>query len=427
MHLERRVDAASLVLMRVIVGLLLFVSAVRFLARGWVQELLLAPSVHFHYWGASWISEPSPWLAHALFVSLAAAGVLLASGRAARLAAGLALLCFGWIELCDLTYYLNHYYFLTCLLATFCLVAPRAEADGQIPVWKLYLVRVQVGLVYVYAGIAKLGRDWLLHAEPLSTWLSRHADLPIVGPWLDEPWLAFAASWSGALFDLCIVPALWWARTRAWAYLGVVVFHLATGLLFPIGMFPWFMIGCATIWLSPTWPRRWLAPGARLDFASPEARVDARVEHVCGCVAALLLALQLALPWRFLLYPGSVLWHEQGYRYAYRVMLIEKAGMVEYRVRDRASGREWQVDPADELTRLQARMLSTQPDLILQYAHHLAQQYEPGTVEVRVDAFVSLHARPYQRLIDPEVDLAREVDGLAAKTWILPGPTEPPP
>lgn len=427
-RLHARVDAASLVVLRIAVGLLLFASAVRFVARGWVEELLLAPSVHFHYWGFAWVGEPPAWLAYSLFFALAASALALAAGVRTRTSAAVALLTFGWIELIDLTYYLNHYYFLTCLLATFVLVPPRPEDDGNVPAWKLALVRTQVGLVYVYAGLAKLGSDWLLHAQPLDIWLARHADLPIVGRYLDEPWFAYAGSWSGAAFDLLIVPALLWPCTRAWAYVAVVGFHVATGLLFPIGMFPYFMIAAATILFAPEWPRRWLASGAALD--RPVA-VNPAIERWLGFIAAALLAVQLALPWRSLLYPGSPLWHEQGSRFSYRVMLVEKAGLIEYRVRDRSSGREWRVDPADELTRLQARMLSTQPDLILQYAHHLARRFEhqmPGTaIEVRVDVFVSLHGRPARRLIDPDVDLARERDTLAPKPWILPGPEEPPP
>ncbi len=424
----RRVDAASLVVLRVAIGSLLFASAVRFGARGWIDELLLAPSFHFHYWGFAWVGEPAPWLAHALFVVLAGSGLALAAGLATRLSAGLALLSFAWIELIDLTYYLNHYYFLTCLLATFVLVPPRPEADGLVPVWKLWLVRTQVGLVYVLAGVAKLGSDWLLHAQPLDIWLARHADLPGIGRWITEPWLAYAAAWTGAAFDLLVVPALLWPRTRVWAYAAVVGFHVATGLLFPIGMFPWFMIAGATIFFAPQWPRVWLAKRSPFDRPHP---VNPPIEALLGGLAAALIVVQLALPWRMLIYPGSTLWHEQGARYGYRVMLVEKAGLVEYRVHDRSTGRHWRVDPADELTALQTRMLSSQPDMILQYAHHLAERLEhelPGSaIEVRVDAFVSLHGRPHRRLIDPEVDLVGEHDGLAPKPWILAGPEQPPP
>lgn len=74
--------------------------------------------------------------------------------------------------------------------------------------------------------------------------------------------------------------------------------------------------------------------------------------------------------------------------------------------------------------------MSVQPDLILQLAHHIAdEQRARGAigVEVRVDALCSLNGRPMTRLIDPDVDLAQIDDGLAPATWILPAPAGPPP
>ncbi len=73
--------------------------------------------------------------------------------------------------------------------------------------------------------------------------------------------------------------------------------------------------------------------------------------------------------------------------------------------------------------------MSVQPDLILQLARRIAHDFEArgqGPVEVRADARVSLNGRTAALLVDPEVDLARVVDGLAPKPWILPAPESPP-
>jgi hypothetical protein len=126
------------------------------------------------------------------------------------------------------------------------------------------------------------------------------------------------------------------------------------------------------------------------------------------------LALQLWLPLRHLAYPGAVNWSEQGFRFAWRVMLIEKTGHVELRVHDTATGQRWSVSPRHELTPLQLSMMSTQPDMIAQYARHIAARFRAqghARVEVYADAWASLNGRPAQRLLDETVDLAVQGPG----------------
>ena len=68
-------------------------------------------------------------------------------------------------------------------------------------------MRAQIGVVYGFAGLAKLSTDWLLHGQPLRVWLPARSDLAIIGPWLDEAWVAHGSSWAGAAFDLWIETA----------------------------------------------------------------------------------------------------------------------------------------------------------------------------------------------------------------------------
>ncbi|MGB5680721.1 MAG: HTTM domain-containing protein, partial [Polyangiales bacterium] len=131
------------------------------------------------------------------------------------------------------------------------------------------------------------------------------------------------------------------------------------------------------------------------------------------------------MPLRAYLYPGDVLWHEQGMRYSWRVMVREKNGSIRYRVRWRGAEREVQVPPSRYLTSHQEREMSGQPDLILQLARRIAGDYESlghEDVEVRVDALVSLNGRRAAPIIDPDADLAHEPDTLAVMHWIAPSP-----
>jgi hypothetical protein len=71
----------------------------------------------------------------------------------------------------------------------------------------------------------------------------------------------------------------------------------------------------------------------------------------------------------------------------------------------------------------QEKQMAMQPDMILQFAHFLGEHYERQgmtTPQVRVEAWVTLNARPSQLLIDPKVDLMKVQDGWQAKGWILP-------
>jgi hypothetical protein len=139
-------------------------------------------------------------------------------------------------------------------------------------------------------------------------------------------------------------------------------------------------------------------------------------------VLACYFAFHVAMPLRHHLYPGNVCWTEEGFRFAWHVMVMEKNGSLELHVTEPSTGRRWEVMPSEYLTRYQTKMAATQPDMILQLAHIVAADFRSRGVrdpEVRVDAFVSLNGRRRARLIDPTVDLARETDGLSPRSWIL--------
>lgn len=415
------VDIASLVALRVLLGVLLFGAVVRFWALGWIDALYVMPAQLLPYPGFEWIPRlPAPAL-YAVFATMAVCALLVALGRCYRVAAITLLVSFAYVELLDATNYLNHYWLVTLLLGG-AAIAPLGSGHREsVPAWMPGLVRAQLGLVYVFAGVAKLGADWLVHAQPLRLWLQVHADVPLVGPWLATPALAHAFAIAGTVFDLLIFPALCWSRTRAWAFVVLVVFHLVTAALFPLGIFPWLMIAMTTIFFAPHWPRRLLRRTARRELAPlPLPGIGTAI------AIGLWLGVQIALPLRTLAYPGDVGWHGQGDRLAWRVMIVEKTGWLEYRVVDETTGRSWRVDPAQELGRRQVAMLATQPDLILGFAHRIAAR-EPAGVRVFADAFVAYDGRPSARLVDPTVDLTRVEDGLARYDWVLPAPPFPAP
>ncbi len=419
-QLDRTVPAASFVAFRVAFGLLVAVGQVRFVVRGWVDEFYLAPSNHLTYPGLDWVRPLPPVLMYATVLGLGVLGVLIACGVCTRACAALFAVGFGYCELIDAALYLNHYWFLTLAAAVLAIVP--GPVGGRVPDLSVWALRGQLAVVYVVAGIAKLNGDWLLRAEPLRTWLAARTDRPIIGPWLDEPLVAFAFSWTGALFDLTIVAWLLWQRSRPLAYAVLVVFHLATAMLFQIGMFPWVMIALTPIFFAVDWP-------ARLGFPRPKERnADVRASRPSRVVVIALVALavmNIVLPFRHVAADGNVRWNDDGYLLSWRVMLTERAAHVVYRVTDPSAGSTFEVEPQLVLEPWQVSAAMVRPDLILTTAHLVADELRPllgDDVEVRVDAFVAWNGRLRERWIDGDVDLARLDCDAPASEYVLEAP-----
>jgi hypothetical protein len=134
------------------------------------------------------------------------------------------------------------------------------------------------------------------------------------------------------------------------------------------------------------------------------------------------LVFQFLFPWRYLLYQGNLFWSEEGYRFSWRVMLMEKAGTATFYVKDTLTGREGIVDNSEFLNAHQEKQMAMQPDMILQFAHFLGNHYaEKGlySPEVRAEAYVTLNARPSRLLIEPTRNLMKEKDTFKPKDWIL--------
>jgi hypothetical protein len=139
-------------------------------------------------------------------------------------------------------------------------------------------------------------------------------------------------------------------------------------------------------------------------------------------ILAAFFFLQLVLPIRYIAYPGYLFWTEQGYRFSWRVMLMEKAGNVVFHVRDAKTNQQGDIMPADFLTPVQEKMMSTQPDMILQFAHFLEQHLKNKGMqkpEVRAEAYVTLNGRGTRKFIDDTIDLTQVRESFRHKDWIL--------
>ena len=423
----RPVDGASVAIFRIGLGAVGLLLVWRFFARGWIDSLFIEPGFHFPYPGFEWVRVWPGWgmYAHFALMGVAALGVLL--GYRVRLSAALFALLLAYVELIDRSLYLNHYYWAV-LAAGLLVFLPvdrayaiagtrsRAERPTVVPIWVVWLLRFQVGMVYFFSGMAKVNGDWLLRGEPLATWLPARGDLPLLGPLFTIPATAIFLAWLGALFDLTIVAWLSWRRTRALAFGVLVGFHTLTWVLFPaIGVFPLLMTLAATVFFDPAWPRRLSGP---LQVRAPQARFQWRAHGIVP--VAIYVVLMVALPLRHHWVPGDVKWTGEGYLGAWQVMLSEKSGSATFVVTDLDTGGTWSVPPPEVLTPRQQVVMATDPVMIRQAADLIAADLDG--VAVAADVVISFNGRPSEQFTDPTVDLTNLPADVPARRWLMPEP-----
>ena len=382
---------------------------VRYLLFGWVQAYYVIPAYHFSYPGFSWL-QPGTEVAMVglfVFVGLMALGMVWGVGR--RWPAVLFTLGFGAIFLMDQAYYQNHLYLVILVGALFALMGLRRGQQARL--WMIDLMRLQVGVVYVFGGLAKINEDWLA-GEPMTQWMAIRADWAVIGPIVGHPGAGLWMSILGLLFDLLIVPLLLWSRTRRWAFAAAVIFHAANAVLFKIGVFPILMLTLTTVFFSPDWCER------SERQAVPAPKMPLWVPTVC----VLWALAQVGVPMRSWTMNGHTAWTEEGHRFSWRMKLRSKVGRVVFHAVDKKRGTHKVIKPEDELTGYQARRMATRPRMIAQYAHHLARRLKSegsGHWAVHVDARASLNGRTPQTLMDPTIDLAAQ-DFNGPADWIVP-------
>ena len=202
-------DGRPLCAFRAAFGALMLIHSWRLHVHEMYARSVLHPRFRFHY--TMFGIELIPWLpsttfgahCHLLLLCISSLGIALGVGtRCCAAVFAVAHLAF---VLSDRTIFNNHYYLyelLAVLIActgcdgAYALVgavkaalstsAEAASAEKArflpTPTWQRLLFRLQVVLVYAYAGVAKLNSDWLLHAQVQHFVCSHASHLPAGGP-----------------------------------------------------------------------------------------------------------------------------------------------------------------------------------------------------------------------------------------------------
>ena len=447
---------APLVVFRILFGIMMFFSTLRFINKGWVKDLYVLPKYHFTYYGFEWIKPFSENGMTILFIVLLILSILISIGFLYRFSIITFFLIFTYIELIDKTNYLNHYYFISVI--SFILIFLPAnkyfsidtftglvKSKDKISSWNINIIKFQIGIVYLFSGIAKLNYNWLIEAQPLSNWLKHQTDLPIIGGIMEYTETAFLFSWAGCLFDLFIVFILLNHRFRIYGYFLVIFFHCITSAMFPIGVFPFVMIISTLIFFSENFHIKVIrlikvvfnskylsfTRTYKVKSSNNEKSKKTPPIKIQTFFIVFFITIQLLLPLRHVLYNGNLFWTEQGFRFSWRVMLIEKVGYAQFYIHDQ-KGRKKLIDNKKFLTGQQEKMMTTQADMILQFAHHLRDTYSDTNIvekngeiihldspKVSAEVYVSLFNKGSRLFIDSSVNLSKIKRGFHEKNWII--------
>ncbi|WP_282089333.1 HTTM domain-containing protein [Aquimarina algiphila] len=438
-YLKKTTEAAPLAVFRIFFGIMMLISIIRFWSYGWIDKLYIQPKFFFSFYGFEWV-KPLGIYTYIIFIICSVSAIFITLGFKYRIAIITFFLSFTYIELMDKTTYLNHYYFISLL--SFVMIFLPANAyyslDAKIkrtsyqliPSWTIDVLKLLLGIVYFYAGLAKLNSDWLVRAMPLKIWLPSKYDVPLLGDLMQKEWMHYLFSYSGAIYDLTIPFLLLYKKTRPFAFAMVVVFHVLTRVLFPIGMFPYIMIISTLVFFDTGFHHKVLSFISKV-FKINKSQFDTYkiFQFVPGknkilfTFITVFFIIQLLLPFRYMLYPGELFWTEEGYRFSWRVMLMEKAGYANFKIVNSKTKERFYVDNDDFLTAFQQKQMASQPDFILEYAHYLKGHFEDQghqNVQVFVESYVALNGRLSTQYIDPEVDLGKQKESFKHKKWIIP-------
>ena len=426
----KKIDNTPLVLWRIIFGFLIAAETFGALITGWVRDTLVSPTFTFNFIGFEFLQPLPGWGMYFYFFAMGCLGVMVLLGYQYRRAMlGFALM-WSCVYLMQKTAYNNHYYLL--MLVSWMMVFLPAhktlslDASAQnkheytMPQWVKIVFIGQIWIVFTYAALAKIYPAWL-DGTVAGIFMRSKINYPIIGHWLQAPWLQTGITFGGILFDALIIPMLLWRRTRALAFVLSLVFHLFNSVVFQIGIFPYMSIAFGLFFF----PSSILSKRFRYQRPAYQVPKQQPSKGWIPWVIVTYLAVQIVLPLRHHFIPDNVLWTEEGHRLSWRMMLRSRSGQITYWTIDQNTGQKTIYPIKPLLSDKQLKMLPAHPDFIWQMAQRIkALEADNGrVVSVFASGKVKVNGSEYHPFIDQNIDLANTPWRIwGHQTWILPGP-----
>ncbi|TVR89248.1 MAG: HTTM domain-containing protein [Saprospirales bacterium] len=424
---------APIEIFRIAFGLLMLAEAWGAIATGWVRRTFVDVNYTFPFFGFEWtqVLIGTPMYGVFFLMGVFSIGVML--GYKYKYSIVFLAILWSLTYLMQKSNYNNHYYLVMVVswIFVFLPVGKRFALDAkknpaiyrnQIPAWPRLLFMCLIAIVYFFAAINKLYPDWL-EARPLTIWMTARADLPIIGPLLQIDWVPHFLSYAGIGYDLLVVPMLLWKRTRWFAIIASLGFHLFNSAVFQIGIFPYFALAFS-IFFFPTKSIEKLVSKDRILSPAIFNHTPTQKALIKYAFAGF-IGLMLVLPVRHHFIPDDVLWTEAGHRLSWRMMLRTKSGIAHFTI-ETDQNKQHRINLRERLGEHQINGVSTRPDMMFTFARYLEEEFLAkgySEVSVYVNTRVSVNGRPLKQFTDPEMDLLDvRWNYFGNQEWVLPRP-----
>ncbi|MCC1484389.1 HTTM domain-containing protein [Winogradskyella immobilis] len=433
--LFKHIDNSSLIVFRIIFGLLCFLESVGAIFTGWIKRVFIDPEFTFTFIGFEWLQPlPGNWM-YAYYAIMGIFGFLIMIGYKYRASALAFAILWSCTYLMQKSSYNNHYYLLMVLSFIMVILPAHRYASIDVrlnpklkrismPNWCKWIFVIQLFIVYTYASAAKLYPDWL-DASVVGLLMKGKANYPIIGGLLQQQYVHYFIAYAGILFDGLIIPLLLWKKTRKYAFFASIFFHLFNSIVLQIGIFPYLSLAFTLFFFDAKTIQNIFLKKKPL-YVDSEIKTP-RYAKIFQIGFVIFFSIQVGLPLRHYFIKDNVLWTEEGHRLSWRMMLRSKSGSIYFTIIDRATNNTIPIRLKDHLSAKQLKNLATKPDMIWQFSQRLKRQFakEGKTISIYVRSYVSVNGKRSQRFIDPKVDLA-EIDwnSFSHSEWILPSKPE---
>lgn len=440
-YLSRPVHGEVLSIFRIIFGLLMSYELLSYIRIDLIKHTFILPDVRLSYSYLDFIQVlPEPVMYGLLYLCFFAA-LCIMLGLFFRTACLTFAVSYLYIFLLDKSLFNNHIYLfilLAFLLATthadrfFSVrhfIRSKSRSATYIPRWEIFVLQLQITIVYFYGGLVKVNHDWLVRNEPMRTMIAGVSESHTLASLVKNDVMVYILSYGGVAFDLVIPFLLWYRPTRALALVPILFFHLFNSWIFDdIGIFPFAMILSSILFFNAI-----EIPGLRQWVGTNYKHKDAKRKRVFRTLPALkpvvigYFIFQLVFPFRGYFLSHHMDWTMIANRFAWR-MKIQSKELLEYqfKVIEGPTGIEYPVDINTLINTQQIMATFFDPLALAETARGvavIATQQGIKQPEVKASVRVRWNGYPPAFVVNPEVDLSKvDMDPLSSLEWIMPPP-----